>query len=82
MSAKRNGSIMLDAHEVNKEKLKRFLTELLLTGDWSDEFDELQPNGLRYWNHMLHLDLIYHQDGFLTKVLLSNPILKILQYLI
>lgn len=51
---------ILKVHEVNKEKLKRFLTELLLTHSWSDEFDELQPNGLRYWNHMLHLGLIYH----------------------
>lgn len=30
MSAKRNGSIMLDAHEVNR--LKRILTEIMLTG--------------------------------------------------
>lgn len=49
---------MLDAHEVNKEKLKRFLTELLLTGEWSDEFEELEPDGKRYWTRVLNLGLI------------------------
>ena len=52
---------MSDAHEVNKEKLKRFLTELLLTDSWSDEFNELQPNGLLYWNHILKLGLIKYK---------------------
>ena len=61
MSAKRNGSIMLEDHKVNETKLIRFLTELLLTGDWSDEFNELQPNGLLYWNHILKLGLIKYK---------------------
>lgn len=49
---------MLDTHEVNKTKLKRFLTELLLTGEWSDEFEELEPDGNPYWKRVLNLGLI------------------------
>ena len=51
---------MSDTHEVNKEKLKRFLTELLLTRGWSDEFEELEPDGKRYWTRVLNLGLIQY----------------------
>jgi hypothetical protein len=52
------GNIMLDAHEVNKTKLMRFLTELLLTGEWSDEFEELEADGNPYWKRVMNLGLI------------------------
>ena len=49
---------MLDDHKVNEEKLKRFLTELMLTREWSDEFDEREPFGIPYWQHIRNLGLI------------------------
>ena len=50
---------MLDDHnEVNKEKLKRFLTELMLTRAWSDEFDERGIHNIPYWQHIRNLGLI------------------------
>jgi hypothetical protein len=45
-------------NEVNKEKLKRFLLELLLTGEWSDEFEELEDDGLCYWARVMKLGVI------------------------
>ena len=58
-------AIMLDDHEVNKEKLKRFLTEVLLTGDWSNEFDLNEYGvGVSYWRHIYNLGLIASNNGF------------------
>lgn len=43
----------------NTEKLKRFLTELLLTGEWSDEFEEEEEaDGNPYWKRVMNLGLI------------------------
>ena len=49
---------MLDDHKANETKLMRFLTELLLTGEWSDEFEELEADGNPYWKRVLNLGLI------------------------
>ena len=52
-------------NEVNKEKLKRFLTEVLLTGDWSNEFDLNEYGvGVSYWRHIYNLGLITSNCGF------------------
>jgi hypothetical protein len=53
---------MSDDHKVNEEKLKRFLTELILTHGWSDEFDKLEPWGKPYWQHIRNLGIIKNID--------------------
>jgi hypothetical protein len=50
----------MENHEVNREKLKRFLTELLLTGDWSEEYYNIEPLGVSYWRHR------YNQGFFIS----------------
>ena len=54
----KKGVTMSDDHKVNEEKLKRFLTELMLTREWSYEFDELDPLPIPYWQHIKDLGLI------------------------